>query len=64
ELQQVFDELRAGSIKHKEVSELTNCVGKMIGLAKVQLEYHALRKEIPNILFLSAPKEAKATSKP
>lgn len=51
ELQIVFDELKAGSIKHKEAAELTNCVGKMIGLAKVQLEYHALRKEAPKMTF-------------
>lgn len=58
ELQLVFDELRAGSIKHKDVAELTNCVGKMIGLAKVQLEYCALRKEKPNIIFLEAQQKS------
>jgi hypothetical protein len=51
ELQLVFDQLRDGSIKPKEAAELTNCVGKMIGLAKVQLEYHALRKESPRMNF-------------
>jgi hypothetical protein len=51
ELQLVFDELKAGNIKAKEAAELTNCVGKMIGLAKVQLEYHALRKDVPNMTF-------------
>ncbi len=58
ELQIVFEELKAGQIKHKEAAELTNCVGKMIGLAKVQLEYHALRKEQPTLTFFSsnAPK--------
>lgn len=54
ELQLVFDELKAGQIKHKEAAELTNCVGKMIGLAKVQLEYHALRKEAPTLTFFSS----------
>lgn len=53
ELQLVFDELKAGQIKHKDAAELTNCVGKMIGLAKVQLEYHALRKEQPKLTFFS-----------
>lgn len=61
ELQRVFDELKNGSIKHKEAAELTNCVGKMIGLAKVQLEYHALRKEAPVISFL-APKPTDDTA--
>jgi hypothetical protein len=54
ELQTVFDELKAGQIKHKEAAELTNCVGKMIGLAKVQLEYHALRKEQPTLTFFAS----------
>ena len=53
ELQIVFDELKAGQIKHKEAAELTNCVGKMIGLAKVQIEYHMLRKEPPTLAFFS-----------
>lgn len=59
ELQLVFDELKAGIIKHKEAAELTNTVGKMIGLAKVQLEYHALRKETPTMTFFGdTPKKA------
>lgn len=56
ELQLVFDELKSGTIKHKEAAELTNTVGKMIGLAKVQLEYHAQRKEPPNMVFFSGSK--------
>ena len=51
ELQLVFDELKTGQIKVKDAAELTNCVGKMIGLAKAQLEYHALRKEAPTMVF-------------
>jgi hypothetical protein len=53
ELQLVFDELKAGTIKAKDAAELTNCVGKMIGLAKVQLEYHALRKDVPTMTFFA-----------
>lgn len=53
ELQLVFDGLKAGELKHKDAAEMTNCVGKMIGLAKVQSEYFALRKEKPEILFLT-----------
>lgn len=59
ELQRVFNDLRAGSIKPKDVAELTNCVGKMIGLAKLQLEYHHLRKEVPELGFLK-PSTAKS----
>ena len=39
------DELRA---------ELANIAGKMIGSAKVQVEYYVLRKESPRINFLEA----------
>ena len=52
ELSAVFQELRAGTIKHKDAAELANLAGKMINSAKVQLEYSALRKEAPTIEFL------------
>lgn len=53
ELQSVFNALKAGEIKHKDAAELNNCVGKMIGLAKAQLEYHSARKEQPHLEFFS-----------
>jgi hypothetical protein len=52
ELAEVFDKLNLGLIKPKEAGELANVAGKMINSAKVQLEYYALRKEIPTIDFL------------
>lgn len=52
ELAEVFDQLKSGEIKPKEAGELANVAGKMINSAKVQLEYYALRKEVPNIPFL------------
>lgn len=52
ELSTVFELLRAGEIKPKEAGELANIAGKMINSAKVQLEYHALRKTKPEIPFL------------
>ena len=52
ELAQVFAELKAGEIKPGEAAELANLAGKMIGSAKVQVEYYALRKESPDIAFL------------
>lgn len=52
ELAEVFDRLKSGEIKPKEAGELANVAGKMINSAKVQLEYHALRKSTPNIPFL------------
>ncbi len=52
ELAQVFAQLKAGAIKPGEAAELANIAGKMIGSAKVQVEYYALRKEAPDIAFL------------
>jgi len=52
QLAEVFKQLRAGEIKPGEAAELANLAGKMIGSAKVQVEYYALRKESPNIAFL------------
>lgn len=52
ELANVFARLRAGEIKPGEAAELANLAGKMIGSAKVQVEYYALRKESPSIEFL------------
>ena len=55
ELAQTFAQLKAGEIKPSEAAELANLAGKMIGSAKVQVEYYALRKESPTIEFLRAP---------
>jgi len=52
ELAQVFAQLKAGEIKHTEAAELANLAGKMIASAKVQVEYAALRKDVPVIAFL------------
>jgi hypothetical protein len=53
ELANVFSDLRSGKIKPQEASEVNNCAGKIISACKVELEYYALRKEIPKIHFLS-----------
>jgi hypothetical protein len=45
ELSAVFTGLITGDVKAKDAKELANVAGKMINSAKVQLEYHALRKE-------------------
>jgi|5B_taG_2_1085324.scaffolds.fasta_scaffold13939_2 ElaB/YqjD/DUF883 family membrane-anchored ribosome-binding protein len=44
-LSEVFDSLRDGDIAHKEAKEISNLAGKMINSAKVQLDYHSLRKD-------------------
>lgn len=56
ELSDVFAKLRSGEIKSGEAAELANLAGKMIGSAKVQVEYYALRKEAPMIKFLETTK--------
>lgn len=59
ELSKVFTGLKDGSIKSKEAAEFANLAGKMINSAKVQIEYYALRKEVPSISFLSSSETAK-----
>jgi hypothetical protein len=49
---EVLDELRAGTMKHYTAKEFTNGVGKVIGSIKCELEYAALRREVPYIPFL------------
>ena len=56
QLADVFAQLRAGTIKPGEAAELANLAGKMIGSAKVQVEYYALRTEAPIIGFLETEK--------
>lgn len=52
----VFNGLKNGTMDIKEAFELNNTAGKIISSAKVQLAYHALRGEKPDIPFLnSAP---------
>ena len=54
ELALTFEKLKAGEIKPGEAAELANLAGKMINSAKVQVEYYAMRKEVPTIAFLEA----------
>ena len=63
ELALTFEKLKAGEIKPGEAAELANLAGKMIGSAKVQVEYYALRKESPRIEWLESP-NAKLTGDP
>lgn len=52
ELIEVFKGLRNGEVEIKDAVELNNTAGKIINSAKVQLAYHALRGERPEIEFL------------
>lgn len=54
DLSALYKELRQGSVDIKLASELNNTAGKIISAHKVQLAYHALRDEAPEIPFLAA----------
>lgn len=56
ELADVFAKLKAGEIKPKEAAELANLAGKTIALRKLQLEYSAMRKEVPEMAFFAPTK--------
>lgn len=60
DLSKLYEEIRAGSIDLKMASELNNTAGKILKAHQVQLTYHALRGEAPEIPFLAAP----TTNKP
>ena len=53
-LSTIFDQLESGEIDAKKATEFANLAGKMINSAKVQVEYYALKKEVPSISFLDS----------
>lgn len=53
ELTNIYEGLKAGTIKHHEAGEMNNSCGKIINSVKVELEYYVARKEAPNIPFIS-----------
>ena len=59
DLSRLYEEIRAGSIELKVAGELNNTAGKILKAHRVQLAYHALRDEKPNIQFLSATADPK-----
>lgn len=52
ELCEVFDGIRNDTIKLGVAKELVNAAGKIINSVKLELEYAALRKEVPIVEFL------------
>lgn len=52
ELCAVFNEIRSDTIKAPVARELVNAAGKIINSVRLELEYAALRKEVPIIEFL------------
>lgn len=51
-LAELFDEIKTGAVDVKVAAEMNNTAGKMINTLKVQLEYTAQKKTVPNIPFL------------
>ena len=54
ELSGVFAGLKDGSLDPKRAESMNNCAGKIINSLKVELEYYALTKEVPNIRFFKS----------
>lgn len=54
-LLEMFAGMRNGDVQDKAMTELNNTAGKILSSAKVQIAYHALRNEAPEIPFLAAP---------
>jgi len=44
------------------INTATNVAGKMISTLRTQMEYHAMRKEKPNIKFLNSEAPDRATA--
>lgn len=60
----VFNGLRNGSMEAKDAVEINNPAGKVISTVKVQLAYHAMRQERPEIEFLNSPPTTKTIESP
>lgn len=48
-----FNALCNGTVEPKEIAEINNTAGKIFSSLKVQLEYHDMRGEKPEIEFLN-----------
>jgi hypothetical protein len=58
-LLQVFNGLTSKQIEPKDAVEINNTAGKIASFLKVQLAYHQMRGEKPDIEFLNAPPTTK-----
>lgn len=56
ELSALYEGLKNGTVDVKIATEMNNTAGKIINAQRVQLEYAELRKEQPNIVFMSTKK--------
>jgi len=57
ELSALYDGLKNGTVDVKIAAEMNNTAGKIINTQRVQLEYAELRKEQPDIVFMSTKKD-------
>jgi len=53
ELCNAFEWVKADPKRSLQVKEMSNAAGKIINTCRAELEYAALRKEVPNIDFLN-----------
>ena len=56
-LSDVFNGLEDGTLEHKTGAEMNNTAGKMINLARTNIDYYALKKEAPTIPFLECTED-------
>ena len=56
ELSSLYEGLKNGTVDVKVATEMNNTACKIINAQRVQLEYADLRKEQPNIEFMSTKK--------
>lgn len=59
ELEELYAGLKSGKIKPPTACEMNNTAGKVIALAKLELEYARLRRESPTIPLLAGTPLAK-----
>lgn len=57
ELIEVFEGLKAGSVKTKDAKELINCSGKIILTSKIELDYNKFMNLKRTVDFLDVKEE-------
>jgi hypothetical protein len=61
-LLEAYEWVKTDPRRGPQVKEMVNASGKVINTLKVQLEYAALRKEMPSIEFLNTSSSTKKTN--
>jgi len=63
ELIGIFSAVKGKRMPLDRAKELSNAAGKIIGTAKLQLEYASLRKEVPDVAFLNTQPKTPTTKR-